>query len=171
MHKFLTNKMLHVYISLGVLFMFAGWAFLLDFWSKNKYPELLPAKALFFSHPIQYLRQYGRVYRMHVEALSAETAEVRRRSGDDVRRRKEYLRHHGMEEESVLARWGFGVEETPREKRQREIDETLARKAVEGAGGVVPQQKMGVDRERGDEEGYRDFDGEKRRVKKWFGIW
>lgn len=110
---------------------------------------------------------------MHVEAQSAEAAEARRRRNDEVRRRKEYLRHHGLQEETVLQKWGFGVEETPEEKRRREIDEELARKAVEGAGGVLPQRKGMIDGEGGEggEDGYRDFDGERRKVKKWFGIW
>lgn len=133
------------------------------------------------------MSQYASVYKMHVEAVSAETAEVRRRKAEDGRRRREYLRHHGLLEEkggladTPLGRMGFGVEPTPEEKvklaieeKQRAIDAALARKAVEGAGGVVPERYMGG----GDGEaeggengmGYRDFEG-KRRVRKWFGIW
>ena len=135
---------------------------------------------------MQYLRQYASVYKMHVEAVSAETAEVRRRKAEDARRRREYLKHHGLLEEkggvadTPLGRLGLGLEPTPEEKAQLAVEEkrrvveaALARKAVEGAGGVVPEKYREVGDGGAEEEGdlgYGDFD-RRRRVKKWFGIW
>lgn len=179
MHKFLTNRSVHVYITLGVLLTFAFWAFLLDFHNKNKYPDLLPPRSMLLSNPVGYVAEYGRVYKMHVQALSVETAEKRKMVADEAKRRKEYLRHHGLDdgESGLLKRWGLGVEETPREKEdrlRREREEELNRRAIENTGGVVPAPKpvkIPAERE-GDEEGqYRDFEGRERRVKKWFGIW
>ena len=161
--------------------------FLQDFWRKNKFPELLPSSSLFWSgHPLQYLQQYASVYKMHVEAVSAETAEVRRRKAEDARRRREYLKHHGLLAEkggvadTPLGRMGFGVEPTPEEKarlaieeKRRVVETALARKAVEGAGGVLPERYRGdgdSETEEGDGLRYRDLEG-RRKVKKWFGIW
>ena len=123
---------------------------------------------------------------MHVEAVSAETAEVRRRKAEDARRRREYLKHHGLLTEkggvadTPLGRMGFGVEPTPEEKarlaieeKRRVVETALARKAVEGAGGVLPERYRGggdSEAEEGDGLRHKDFEG-RRRVKKWLGIW
>jgi len=177
MHKVLTTRSLHVYVTLGVLVTLAGYATLLDFWAKNKFPDALPPRALFFEHPLRYLAQYARVYRMHVEALSVETAEKRRRQAEEGRKRHEYFKYHGVVEESLLEKWGLGLDETPEEKRRREEEQRLQREAIVAAGGVVPQKKVRLPAAvrdglaPGEDQTYREFDGQTRKVKKWFGIW
>ena len=177
MHKVLSTRSLHVYVTLSVLVALALYAALLDFWSKNKFPDALPPRALFFEHPLRYLSQYAHVYRMHMEAVSVETAEKRRKQGDEARKRREYLKHHGAAEESLLDKWGLGVEEIPEEKKRLLEEQKLQRKAVEAAGGVVPQKarmRAAVrdgSAQPGEDEVYREFDGRERKVKKWFGIW
>jgi hypothetical protein len=130
--------------------------FLTDFRTKNKYPEMLPSGSMFFTHPFSYLSQWLEVYKLHTEAISAETAEKRQRQIDEVRKRREYLRAHGLEKEGFL---GLGTVEGDEYRRRKE----------EGEQGVV--EGMGVEGRQ--EGGFRDFEGEVTRkpVKKWFGIW
>ncbi|KAF2401224.1 hypothetical protein EJ06DRAFT_529357 [Trichodelitschia bisporula] len=144
MHWFLTNRMLHAYISMSVLVFLAVFMLLAEFHSKNKFPELVPPKSIFFTSPLQYLSQYIHVYKLHTEALSAETAEKRRKQVEDARKRAEYRRVHGMENEGGLGGWtGLGEE----------------RPAVAGA------------HEGGDLEGEVEERRPKKPLRKWFGIW
>jgi hypothetical protein len=148
----------------GVLVSLTGYIFYADFHSKNKFPDMLPAGSLFFTHPLTYFRQYASVYRLHVEAVSAETAEKRRKQIDDARKRREYLRAHGVEKEGLF---GFGTVEGDEAKRKlkeekRVLDELVRRERI--ANGID-------DRVADEEKGfYTDFEGNKKPVKKWLGI-
>jgi hypothetical protein len=70
--------------------------------------------------------------------MSLQTAERRKRNIDDVEKRREYRRAHGLEEDEKSSSSGGTGEE-------------------------------GVERE--GEQTHTDWEGKKRRVKKWLGIW
>ncbi|KAF2431094.1 hypothetical protein EJ08DRAFT_611324 [Tothia fuscella] len=169
MYYFLTNRSIHIWISMGTLLSLAGYIFLTDFHSKNRFPDMLPPKSMFFSHPFQYLRQYAQVYRLHVEAVSRETAEKRARQVDDARKRREYLRAHGMEKPGLF---GFGTVEQDEQAKKLEEDkrvlDELRRRELESLGDGETEGGVPVNARSGE---YVDFEGNKKQPKKWFGIW
>src|SRR5438045_2404156 len=61
---------------------------------------LPPASDLFF-HPIMFFRKCAEVLRLHTAEVSAETAERRKRKVDDVQKRSEYRKKHGLETEEI----------------------------------------------------------------------
>ncbi|KAA6415133.1 MAG: hypothetical protein FRX48_01885 [Lasallia pustulata] len=98
MHWFLTNRSIHLYITLGTLTTLAGCTFVNSFTHNSPFSHLLPPARDFWSHPFQFLGQYVEVYRLHTAHISAETAERRRRKLEDVRKREEYRKAHGLDE-------------------------------------------------------------------------
>jgi hypothetical protein len=146
----------------------SGYIFFYDFHSKNKYPDMLPPGSLFIRHPLQYLSQYAQVYKLHVEAVSRETAEKRAKQVDDARKRREYLRAHGLEKPGLF---GFGTmeqeEAAKKVKEDKRILDELRRRELEALGA----EDGAVGREAAATGVYNDFNGKKREAKKWFGIW
>lgn len=127
---------------------------------------------------------YVEVYRLHTAQISAETAERRRRKVEDVRKRGEYRKAHGLDKGEGFGGW------TARGEGE-ELGTGLKVLGVgvgvgEGVGGVVgvgkEEEEVGetvVRRERSGEEQsgkeqeavYADWEGRKKPVRKWLGIW
>lgn len=163
MHAFLTNRMLHVWITLSILVSLVITIWITDFHTSTPYLHLLPPNSLFLSHPLQYLRRYAEVYQMHVDYTSQQTAERRRQKVEDVRKRSEFRRAHGLEgDEGTLGGWKVRGDEEVMGPGMREGGEV---------GGFVSAAEVGG-REGGDDEVVRDFEGKAIPVKKkWLGIW
>ena len=108
-------------------------------------------------------------------AAAAQESQVKRaRKADEVRKRREYMRAHGVEHE---APFGLGTEEGDEFRRKKEEErkklsmDEIAREKLAKELGIQRQIERGVDGELGEGE-FRDFEGRKRPVvKKWFGIW
>lgn len=132
---------------------------------------------MFFAHPLAFFGRYVDVYKMHVEYVSNETAERRRQKVEDVKKRAEYRKAHGIDDgETVLGGW------TAR-KDDEEMGAALREGAVEfrKPGVLEPERGMeaaaaaaavGGKKEASKEaETYVDFEGKEQPVKKkWFGI-
>lgn len=113
---------------------------------------------------------------MHVDLISEETARRRAKNVDDVQKRMEYRRAHGLEpEEDTDDKWGaWMARRKPIENKghETEVDATVAgaSAAVIGAesGGSVAEQAQG-----GEEGFYRDSEGrvKRKKPKMWLGIW
>jgi len=131
---------------------------------------MLPDRSHFLSHPIDFMTQWVHVYKLHMEHISAETAEKRRRDLDDVERRRQYRKAHGMEQQGGLAGWtGLGAIESPGVRVKAEEPVPGGEKVVVG-GETDAVVASGIPE--GTQEGYRDFEGkQKKPVKKWLGIW
>lgn len=146
----------------------------MDFHSKNQYKDLVPPGSLFWSHPFQYISQYAQVYKMHKQAETAENMRKKQRKQDEVRKRTEYMRAHGIEHEGP---YGMGTVEG--DEYRKKMDEERAeekehwdfqeRAREEMASKLRAQRAQEQDLYGGEE--IRGFDGERRKVKKWFGIW
>ena len=129
---------------------------------------------MFFSHPIAFLSRYAEVYNLHSQYISIQTAELRKNKVDDVRKRAEFRKAHGLnEEEGVFGGW------TARDggaKKEEEKDEGLGALGNEMPVGKEVQKERevleatAVDKE-GAEQTYTDFEGKRRPIKKWLGIW
>ncbi|KXL48107.1 hypothetical protein M433DRAFT_34500, partial [Acidomyces richmondensis BFW] len=98
MYWFLTNRSIHVYITIGILVTLTGGIWLTEFLRTTPYRAMLPPNSLLWEHPITFLRQWWDVFEMHVAYTTAQTAERRRLKTEDVRKRAEYRKAHGLEE-------------------------------------------------------------------------
>ncbi|PWY72097.1 hypothetical protein BO83DRAFT_379087 [Aspergillus eucalypticola CBS 122712] len=151
MHKFLTNRWIHIWIAMGVLTSLATFTFTTNFKHSSPFAHLLPPWSALLSHPIDTVRQAISVFRMHVQHNSIETREKRRRRVDDAEKRRQYRVAHGLEE--------------PNEKDVAGAD---------GKGEVAVDDQSPVAKEQQSEDDknvYVDWEGNKRPVKKWLGIW
>ena len=104
---------------------------------------------------------------MHIAYTSEQTMEKRRQKVADVRKRAEYRKAHGIEEEHVFGGWTAKSDEELLGAGMREGGEVEA---------VHKSQALeGVDAEVGGkaaEGAYVDFAGKQQSVrKKWLGIW
>ncbi|KAI0025666.1 hypothetical protein F4780DRAFT_719431 [Xylariomycetidae sp. FL0641] len=96
-HWFIHSRGIHLTITMGTLLTLAAWSFTANFKAESPYADMIPPLAEFPRHPLQYLSTCVSVLRMHEEHVSAVTAEKRRRKVDDVAKRNEYRKAHGME--------------------------------------------------------------------------
>ncbi|KAL8952155.1 MAG: hypothetical protein Q9222_001909 [Ikaeria aurantiellina] len=137
---------------------------------------MLPAGKDFWSHPISFLATYGQVYKLHTDHVSAETAERRKKKVEDVQKRSRYRRAHGLENEQGIGGWtaksnaeslGPAVPtQALASENTMPAPENMANESVDG------KMDQAVDRQGGTEPStFLDFEGKKRPVKRWLGIW
>jgi hypothetical protein len=110
---------------------------------------------------------------MHTDYVSAQTAERRRQKVEDVRKRSEFRRAHGMDDggEGVFGGWTAKRDEEVMGPGMREGGEFSAPSRLpptrdESAGAPRDQEKV-------NEDTYTDFDGARQPIgsKKWLGVW
>ncbi|KAK4987138.1 hypothetical protein LTR50_004835 [Elasticomyces elasticus] len=147
MHWFLTDRSIHVWISLSTLISLAFFTFVTNFTNNTPYKDMLPPGSLIFSHPFQFVGKYIEVYRMHVSYVSAQTAEKRRRKVEDVQKRAEYRKAHGLDQDGLFG-W------------TAKTNEESIGPALREEGTVTSE-----------DEAFKDFEGKRRPVRKWLGIW
>ncbi|KAI1781024.1 hypothetical protein F4818DRAFT_23852 [Hypoxylon cercidicola] len=96
-HWFIHSRSIHLFITLGTLFSLATYTFIGNFKAKSPFADMIPPISEFPRHPFQYIGVLFDVMRLHEEHESAITAEKRRMRVDDVAKRNEYRKAHGME--------------------------------------------------------------------------
>lgn len=146
MYKFLTSRWIHIWIAMGVLTSLATFTFTTNFKHSSPYAHLLPPWSALLTHPIDTIGQALAVFRMHVQHTSMETREKRLKRVEDAEKRRQYRIAHGLEE--------------PNEKTERQNPEV-----------VDDQSPVAVDIPAVGPDEYVDWEGKKRPVKKWLGIW
>ncbi|PNS19906.1 hypothetical protein CAC42_7873 [Sphaceloma murrayae] len=155
MHKFLTSRSLHTWITLSVLVSLAFFTVLTNFLHTTPFRDQLPPNNMFFSHPISFLARWIEVYQMHTDYVTQETIARREAKVDDVRKRSEYRKAHGIDEEKGIGGWTF------REDKKSETMAEAEAKVVAPAtreGGVAPvADAQAVQGE------YVDFTGERKK--------
>lgn len=162
----------------GILVTLTVGVWLGDFLHSTPYMDLLPPNNMFFAHPFTFLGRYIEVYQMHSEYVTAQTAEMRRQKVEDVKRRSEFRKAHGLEDEDEGKFGGWtakkddevlgptpamreGGQAAPETQSSIAMDLATAASATESA----PVENAGP-------ATYVDFDGKTQPVqKKWFGIW
>lgn len=159
----------------SILISLAFFTWLNNFLANTPYLDQLPPNNMFFSHPIAFLSRYAEVYNLHSQYISMQTAEYRRNKVDDVRKRAEYRKAHGLNEaEGVFGGWSArddksgeqGVKQTEAEVLGAVGNEMPVAKESQS----VAAAAAAVDKE-GAEEMYTDFEGRRKPIKKWLGIW
>lgn len=98
------------------------------------------------------------VYRMHVQHESMRVREQRHRRVEDAEKRRQYRIAHGLEEEPEKKKEGEAAVEGADGQSPVAVDAVAG---VAGAGGVGP----------GTGEEFVDWEGKKKPIKKWLGIW
>ncbi|MCJ1313083.1 hypothetical protein MMC25_006760 [Agyrium rufum] len=192
MHWFLTTRSIHVWIIMSTLTSLALFTFITDFKRSTPYADLLPQYS-FYSAPIEFLKQWGHVYKMHTEYISAETAARRQKKIEDVKKRGRYRKAHGLDKQEGFGGWMAKLDDDEEEQEAAAAGGVVVGDAgVEGKG----KETLGVeDVVRGDVRGRKvvaepvsvgtlGADGqallagtedvqERRRAppKRWLGIW
>ncbi|KAK4547468.1 hypothetical protein LTR36_001124 [Oleoguttula mirabilis] len=165
MHWFLTNRTLHLYITLGILVSLTIGVFLQDFLTTTPYRDILPPNSMIFAHPLTFFGRWIEVYQMHISYTSAQTAERRKQKVDDVQKRSEYRKAHGINQgDSVLGGW-----------TAKEETESMGPALREGRAlvGSADMDASPVAAGAADANGtFVDFEGKQQPMrKKWLGIW
>lgn len=114
--------------------------------------DLVPTWSEFFRHPIGSIGKWLQILKLHVAHESEETAKRRQRRIEETQKTKAYRVAHGLE---------------PAEGQGIGLGKVGAAITGQTSGGgqelTVAEQGSGTE--------YVDFEGNKRRYKKWFGIW
>ncbi|KAI9044059.1 uncharacterized protein KD926_001882 [Aspergillus affinis] len=154
MHRFLTNRWIHIWIAMGVLTSLATFTFTTNFKRTSPFAHLLPSWSDLLWHPFSTISQALSVYRMHVQHNSLETRQKRQRRVEDAEKRRQYRVAHGMEEPSA--------EDNKDAKTEADGEELV---------GVDDQSPVAVEEQKKDQAEFVDWEGQRRPVKKWLGIW
>ncbi|KAH9907986.1 hypothetical protein F4778DRAFT_456092 [Xylariomycetidae sp. FL2044] len=96
-HWFINSRGIHLFITLGTLSSLAIYTFAANFQEKSRFADMIPPISELPRHPIQYIGVCIDVLKLHEEHESAVTAEKRRRKVEDVAKRNEYRKAHGLE--------------------------------------------------------------------------
>lgn len=105
---------------------------------------------------------------MHVSYTSAITADRRKQKMDDVAKRSEYRKAHGIDsQEGMLGGWTAKSDAETMGPAQREGGVTAAPAAMDASPVAVEAAIAAAD-----DESFVDFEGKRQLTrKKWFGIW
>ncbi|KAL8720487.1 MAG: hypothetical protein Q9225_002675 [Loekoesia sp. 1 TL-2023] len=175
MFWFLNSRLLHTGITLTVLFSLAVIVFVEDFHRSTPFIDMLPPGKEFWSHPFRFVATYGHVFKLHTDHVSAETAERRKKKVDDVEKRSRYRKAHGLDED-------LGFEDLPAKSHAKSVGPALSSQNLSAqvdspsTGKAAPnaaeaQSKAASMAAQGDQSTYVDFEGRRRPVKRWLGIW
>jgi len=201
MHWFLTDRSLHLYITLvrkpstdiislkpsrhtkrqltqGILLSLTFGIWYQDFVHKTPYYDLLPPNSMLFAHPVTFFYRWAEVYQMHVNYVSQETAERRRQKVEDVQKRSEYRKAHGLEDQNegkdggLFGGWTAKAEAQKMGPALREGGEERVNMSEPSAAEMEVVQGAVAAVDAAEEETFVDFEGKTQPLKKkWFGIW
>ncbi|KAI9842809.1 MAG: hypothetical protein M1837_006912 [Sclerophora amabilis] len=156
---FLTNRSIHVYITLSTLFSLALFTTFTNFRQTSPFAHMLPPTSDIFSHPIAFVSTYTEVFKLHTAHKSEETAERRKKKVDDAMKRKQYRKAHGMDsaQGGGVGGWFASLGEEPEKEEMANTTTDSSPTTADAAADAARE--------------YADFEGRKRPVKKWLGIW
>ncbi|KXJ97155.1 hypothetical protein Micbo1qcDRAFT_155957 [Microdochium bolleyi] len=112
-HWFINSRGIHLFITLGTLSGLAVYTFAINFNDRSQFAHLIPPISEFPRHPFQYIGVCIDVLKMHEEHESAITAEKRRQKIEDVAKRNEFRKAHGLEPASGVAPWASKQQPQP----------------------------------------------------------
>jgi len=103
-HWFITNRTLHFYLSLSILFTLAGIVSITNFLKTSPYADLVPSWS--WDSPIASVRGLWDAVTLHIENESRQ-AEIRRKErAQEIEKRGGFRKKHGLEKDG--AEGGFG---------------------------------------------------------------
>lgn len=157
----------------GTLFTLAAVVSFKELHRTSPFAHMLPPGREFFKHPIAFVETYIEVFRLNTAHTSAVTAERRKKKVEDVRKRSEYRKAHGLDKNEGFGGWTARSDKEllgpalRTEKEKSSLEPESGSKAIPAAegddeGNADQVESPGV---------YRDWRGKRRPVKKWLGIW
>lgn len=167
-----SNQLILTPLKQGTLVLLASFTAYENWKRATVFRSQLPDTSDFLSHPLASASQAYEVFKLDVAKTSAETAEKRRRGVDDVQKRSTYRKAHGLEVENAQGLGGWTA------KSEGEVMGPGARVEDGAVGRAV--EGVGMERDGGARVGggdgrdlsiYSDWEGKKKPVRKWFGIW
>ena len=132
----------------SILTTLATFTFTTNFKASSPFAHLLPPWSGLLTSPFETISQALSVYRMHVQHESMRVREKRHARIEDAEKRRQYRVAHGLEEPAE------------EEKEEQAVVDDQSPIAVD-----VAPEGAAVQGE------YVDFDGKRKPVKKWLGIW
>lgn len=127
--------------------------FVTNFKRDSPFADMLPHWTQMFVHPIQFTRTVFEVLKLHQAHVTAETQERRKRKVEDVAKRSQYRKAHGLENE------GFG-------SWTAKTDGELLGPGIPLGEGEGKEGEIAVG-----EHPTSQQPRERKVVKKWLGIW
>ena len=124
-----------------------------NFKRTSPFADLIPTWSDFFLHPVRFCKSWAEVTRLTTAKNTAETMEKRKAMVEDVAKRAEYRKAHGLDQNQGFGGWtaksnkqilGPGI---PLERENGEVEEG-------GSAGGVESAVKG-----------------KKPLRKWLGIW
>ncbi|PLN81042.1 hypothetical protein BDW42DRAFT_185719 [Aspergillus taichungensis] len=152
MFKFLTSRWIHIWIAMSVLTTLATFTFTTNFRQSSPFAHLLPPWSDLLTSPFSTVSRAMSVFRMHVQHTSVQTREKRMQRVEDAEKRRQYRVAHGLEE-------------------PQPADEGERAGEGEGVDDQSPVARGGSEQGQVKDGEYVDWEGKRRPVKKWLGIW
>ncbi|KAI2632039.1 hypothetical protein GGR54DRAFT_14706 [Hypoxylon sp. NC1633] len=128
-HSFLNSRGTHLFITLGTLTLLAIYTFSANFQENSPFADMLPPISQLFLHPFQYIGIVLNIIRLHEERESAITADKRRRKVEDVTKRNEYRKAHGLGPAQGF--WAKGLSNSNKAEESQTADEPIPTTAAE----------------------------------------
>ncbi|OLN95343.1 hypothetical protein CCHL11_04764 [Colletotrichum chlorophyti] len=150
-HWFLNNRKIHIFISLGTLTALAVTTIIMNFTHTSPYKHLLPPASEFWSGPLEFIRTWIHVLKLHERDRNEKVLAMHSRHTDDVAKRQLYRKVHGLDKENPIANF-LGM------KEESEAEAAAAAAAAD-ASPVA-----------GAAEASAPVEGEEKKKKKWFGV-
>lgn len=136
-----------------------------------------PADSSSLAHPIKFIYQHWLVYKLHALVNSHLAQAKRRKAAEDVEKRRAYRKAHGIErlQQGPLPWFGLAPEEGEEGDKSGSPD-GAAEKGTQQASsseqtGGVPQPASAAADATAQPEVYKDWEGRRKPVKRWLGIW
>ncbi|KAI1004568.1 hypothetical protein K3495_g3643 [Podosphaera aphanis] len=160
MHWFLHNKVIHLWLSLGILSSLTIFVVVTNYKRDSPFADMFPDWSSLFLHPIQSCRSVLEIIKLDAARNSAEIAEKRKQIIDDVTKRGLYRKAHGLDQSEELGGW------TAKRDLKTLDYATLVDSSDAGSNSAVEDDttRQGIDR-------HTKETREKRPLKKWLGIW
>ena len=135
---------------------------------------MLPPAREFFRHPVACVRTLIEIFKLNTAHTSAITAERRKRKIEDVRKRSEYRKAHGLDQGEGFGQWtyrGDNEEEAVAPQALPLTSDGTVAVSVAAVAAETAEGGLGEKTSSGGGGGYRDWEGRRKPVRKWFGIW
>lgn len=135
-----------------------------------------PADSSALAHPIKFIYQHWLVYKLHALVNSHIAQAKRRKTQEDVEKRRAYRKAHGIERLQQGPLPWFGLAEEKEEGDKSTSPDGAAEAGTQQASsseqtGGVPQPASAAADATAPPGAYKDFEGRRRPVKRWLGIW
>jgi hypothetical protein len=125
--------------------------FVTNFKRASPFADMVPPWQDLILHPISYTRRWAEVLRLNAARTTAETDARRARKVDDVAKRAQFRKEHGLDQDEGFGGWKL--------KNDQELLDAVMPPVGASAGAPV------------EGESAQEPVQERRKVKKWLGIW